>query len=201
MLQSRWVTNFKVIEQKDGARVRIVIKDVAQTKAKSSGVSSPTPSTEGLKLCLALGAKFAMHLISLYVSAFMHTPLSSKGKYMVKLPLSVTWSDDHSPMHLELRRVLNGLRPASLEWLNYVTKIVFPMNLTADPREPCFPSEPAGMIVVYVDDVLCFGFDAMFGIKIHHLLNKVVPTKIIGKIDMKRGGQLKFVGREFSFSE
>lgn len=53
VLQSRWVTNFKVmgIDQKDGVRARIVIKDFAQTKAKSAGVSFPTPSTEGLKLC------------------------------------------------------------------------------------------------------------------------------------------------------
>lgn len=99
---------------------------------------------------------------------------------MVKLPLPMTWGDDHSLKYLELREV---------------TTIVFPMKLIANRREPCIRTGFAGMIVFFVDDVLRFGFDANFGSKIHSWLNKVVTTKITGKIDVKRGGQLKFVGR------
>ena len=136
-------------------RSRIVVKDFASTKAKSSVVSSPTPSTEGLKSVLALAAQEKMFLTGLDVSAaFMHTPLRSHCKYMVKMPLSLTW-EDGSPIYLELNRALNGLRPASGEWLHYVTSIVKPMKLeTADEREPCILAGPDGLVVIYVDDIL-----------------------------------------------
>ena len=85
VLTSRWVTTHKIIDGQDGVRSRIVVKDFASTKAKSSGVSSPTPSTEGLKSVLALAAQEKMFLTGLDVSAaFMHTPLRSHCKYMVK---------------------------------------------------------------------------------------------------------------------
>ena len=94
VLTSRWVTTHKVIEGQDGVRSRIVVKDFASTKAKASGVSSPTPSTEGLKSVLALAAEHKMFLTGLDVSAaFMYTPLRCHCKYMVKMPLSLTWED------------------------------------------------------------------------------------------------------------
>lgn len=106
VLTSRWVTTHRVIEGEDGVRSRIAVKDFASTKAKSSGVSSPTPSTEGLKAVLALASANKMHLTSLDVSAaFMHTPLRSHCKYMVKMPLSLTW-EDGSPIYLEMQRAL-----------------------------------------------------------------------------------------------
>ena len=195
ILTSRWVTNFKIIEMKDGVRARVVVKDFADSKAKATGVSSPTPSTEGLKSVLALASRFHMYLTSLDVSAaFMHTPLRSHCKYVIKLPLSVTWPDN-PPMYLELRRALNGLRPASLEWLHYVTSLVEPVGLTTDSREPCILPGPQGLMVIYVDDILCCGFDSKFGKKIHSLLMKEVPTKVTGVIDAKAGGQIRFIGR------
>ena len=187
VLTSRWVTTHKIIDGQDGVRSRIVVKDFASTKAKSSGVSSPTPSTEGLKSVLALAAQEKMFLTGLDVSAaFMHTPLRSHCKYMVKMPLSITW-EDGSPIYLELNRALNGLRPASGEWLHYVTSIVKPMNLTADEREPCILSGPDGLVVIYVDDILIASPHEGFAKKVHELLNSVVPTKITGCSPFKGG--------------
>ena len=195
ILTSRWVTTHKVIEGQDGVRSRIVVKDFASTKAKASGVSSPTPSTEGFKAVLALAAEHKMFLTGLDVSAaFMHTPLRSHCKYMVKMPLSLTW-EDGSPIYLELKRALNGLRPASGEWLHYVTSIVKPMNLTADEREPCVLAGPDGLVVIYVDDILIASPHEGFAKEIHELLNSVVPTKVTGHVHPSKGGQLKFVGR------
>ena len=163
-------------------RSRIVVKDFASTKTKSSGVSSPTPSTEGLKSVLALAAQEKMFLTGLDVSAaFMHTPLRSHCKYMVKMPLSLTW-EDGSPIYLELNRALTGLRPASGEWLHYVTSIVKPMNLTADEREPCILAGPDGLVVIYVDDILIASPHEGFAKKVHELLNSVVPTKTTGSV-------------------
>ena len=195
VLTSRWVTTHKIIDGQDGVRSRIVVKDFASTKAKSSGVSSPTPSTEGLKSVLALAAQEKMFLTGLDVSAaFMHTPLRSHCKYMVKMPLSLTW-EDGSPIYLELSRALNGLRPASGEWLHYVTSILKPLNLTADEREPCILAGPEGLVVIYVDDILIASSREGFAKKIHELLNSVVPTKVTGFVHPSKGGQLKFVGR------
>ena len=169
------------------------MKDFATGKAKAEGVSSPTPST-GLKACLALASFCHMTLAALDVSAaFMHTPLKSR-KYIIKCPLSLTWGDG-SPMYLELKRALNGLRPASGEWLAYVTSILAPLGLASDAREPCILSGAEGLVVVYGDDILCCGLDKMFYEKIHKLLNTVVPTKLTGVIDGTKGGQLRFVGR------
>ena len=94
-----------------------------------------------------------------------------------------------------LKRALNGLRPASGEWLHYVTSIVKPMNLTADEREPCILAGPDGLVVIYVDDVLIASPHEGFAKKVHELLNSVVPTKITRSVQPSKGGQLKFVGR------
>ena len=194
ILTARWVTNFKIVLGQDGVRARIVIKDFATSKAKSIGASSPTPSVEGLKCVLAIAAQNAMYLTALDVSAaFMHTPLKEK-KYCIKMPLSVTWVDG-SPLYLVLSRALNGLRPASREWLDYCTGLVEPLGLRSDSREPCILSGSLGFLVIYVDDILCVGFSEDFGKKVHGLLAEHVPTKFTGAVDPVKGGRLKFVGR------
>ena len=54
IIPCRWVTTEKVIDGEDGVRVRIVVKDIASGggKAKSLGISSPTPSSESIKMAL-----------------------------------------------------------------------------------------------------------------------------------------------------
>ena len=47
----------EVIDGEDGVRARIVVKDIASGggKAKSLGISSPPPSSESIKMALAIG--------------------------------------------------------------------------------------------------------------------------------------------------
>ena len=54
IIPCRWVTTEKVIDGEDGVRARIVVKDIASGggKAKSLGISSPTPSSESIKMAL-----------------------------------------------------------------------------------------------------------------------------------------------------
>ena len=116
----RWVTNAKIIDDKPGVRSRIVVKDIAQGagKAKSLGISSPTPSTESLKMAVAVGGHANSYVTTLDCSAaFMHTPLGKERKVIVKLPVSISW-EDLSPVYVDLERSLNGLRSASLDWLS-----------------------------------------------------------------------------------
>ena len=88
-----------------------------------------------------------MFLAGLDVSAaFIHTPWRSHCQYMVKMPLSLTW-EDGSPIYLELKCALKGLRPASGEWLYYVISIAKPMKLTADEREPCILAGSDGLVI------------------------------------------------------
>ena len=46
-----------MIDGEDGVRARIVVKDIASGggKAKSLGISSPTPSSESIKMALGIG--------------------------------------------------------------------------------------------------------------------------------------------------
>ena len=57
IIPCRWVTTEKVIDGEDGVRARIVVKDIASGggKAKSLGISSPTPSSESIKMALGIG--------------------------------------------------------------------------------------------------------------------------------------------------
>ena len=101
-------------------------------------ISSPTPSVESLRILLAYAARFDMELASFDVSqAFMHTPLKHR-KACVKLPLSVSFPNGE-PVYLALFEALNGLRIASLAWLEYITSDVLgPLGLRSCAREPCF---------------------------------------------------------------
>ena len=59
--------------------------------ARKLGISSPTPSIEGLHFVLTLAAQRALRLKGLDVShAFMHSPLPHGHVIVLKLPLSVS---------------------------------------------------------------------------------------------------------------
>ena len=129
----------------------------------------------------------------------MHTPLDeSKRKIIVKLPLSVSWGDDSgSPVYLLLKKSLNGIRSASLDWLQFAQSIVKgPMNLVSSPTDPCVFTAPGIIMVIYVDDIIIIiSKDRETGSKVQALFNKHVPTKLTGVLEPSKDGQLKFVGR------
>ena len=92
--------------------------------------------------------------------AFMATPLRVRD-VLIRLPLNIlSLSGEALYMHLE--KALNGLRSASLEWVNYlsgfVSKVRNDKGLKNWSLEPCLftgqmRSGPSALLV-YVDDFL-----------------------------------------------
>ena len=172
-------------------------KDIAQGagKAKSLGISSPTPSTESLKMAVAVGGHANSYVTTLDCSAaFMHTPLGKERKVIVKLPVSISW-EDLSPVYVDLERSLNGLRSASLDWLSFVQGIVKPIGLKSTAANPCVFTGTGVIMIIYVDDVLIVSSKPETGKLIWDKLNEKVPTKMTGCLKPNQGGSVKFVGR------
>ena len=72
-----------MIDGEDGVRARIIVKDLASGggKAKSLGISSPTPSAESMKMALGIGGYSNAHGWTLDCSAaLMHTPLERRER-------------------------------------------------------------------------------------------------------------------------
>ena len=193
----RWVTNAKVIKDKWGVRARIVVKDVAVgPKAKTLGFSSPTPSAESIKVALAVGGFSDAYVWTLDCSAaFMHTPLNNPRKIIVKLSISISW-EDNSAVYVDLVKSLNGIRSASLDWLEFAQSIVGePMKVKASAADPCVFSGEGLLMIIYVDDILVISKDSSVGKRVQDLLNEHVPTKMTGILEPHKVGQVKFVGR------
>ena len=194
IIPCRWVTTEKVIDGEDGVRARIVVKDIASGggKAKSLGISSPTPSSESIKMALAIGGYSNAYGWTLDCSAaFMHTPLGKERKVIVRFPASMSWPE----LFMDLGKSLNGIRSASLDWLEYVQGIVKPLGLTCDVTSPCVFTAPGTVMIIYVDDLLIFSNKPDMGKKIWEKLNVVVPTKVTGQLFPNQEGSMKFVGR------
>ena len=136
LIPSRWVAAYKSPTR---VRARIVAKDLNRgTSARKLGISSPTPSVDGLHFVLALAARRGWQMKGLDVShAFMHSPISKKECIIVlQLPQSVSLPDG-SLAYLLLYRALNGLRDASLAWLNLLSDSIKAVGLVTDDMEPC----------------------------------------------------------------
>ena len=135
LIQSRWVAAYKSSER---VRTRIVAKDFNRgSSARSLGFSSPTPSIESVHLVLAMAATRKMLLRALDVShAFMHSPLGTGVHVVLKMPLSISFPSGEATYYL-LEKALNGLRDASLAWLQLLTFTVEHVGLWSDSLEPC----------------------------------------------------------------
>ena len=202
LIGSRWVCAFK---SESRVRARIVTKDFSRgATAKSLGFSSPTPSVESLHLVLATASSRGYHLRSLDIShAFMHSPLTGQVVIVLKLPLSVSLRSGEA-CYLVLSKSLNGLRDASLCWLNLLSETMESVGLYSDSLEPCVyggevvkDSKWLGnvMAIVYVDDILVASSSLEAEEFVVDTISKVVPTKATGKIGSGDSGSLTFIGR------
>ena len=76
---------------------------------------------------------------------------------VLKLPLSVSMMNG-SPPYLLLYKALNGLRDASLHWLNLLNASIRGVGLVSDEVEPCIyqviVNGEIALLVAYVDDLL-----------------------------------------------
>jgi len=156
VIPSRWVSAYK---SETRVRVRIVAKDINKgVSVRKLGISSPTPSIEGLHFVLLLASRRALRLKGLDVShAFMYFPLPRGLVIVLMLPLSVSMMDG-SPAYLLLYKALNGLRDASLHWLNLLSDSIRGIGLVSDEIEPCIYQGivhgEIALLVAYVDDLL-----------------------------------------------
>ena len=203
VIQSRWVCAYK---GETRVRCRIVAKDFNRgSSAKSLGFSSPTPSIESVHLVLAIACKRGYRLRSLDIShAFMHSPIRGGTKIVLKLPLSVSLVSGE-PGFMILDKALNGLRDASLCWLELLSDTVESVGLWNDSLEPCVYGgaihDEDGVFlghtlaIVYVDDILLASSTEEAEDRVAKALNKVVPTKTTGLITPSDGGSLTFIGR------
>ena len=205
VIASRWV----VARKSDiKVRARVVAKDLNRgIAARSLGYSAPTPSTEALNMVLSWAALHDWRLTSLDVShAFMHSPLPNSETIVLRLPQSISLLDG-SPSFLLLKRALNGLRDASLHWLNLLAKTIRVTGVWSDTQEPCVyqgsvskKGKMVGLValVVYVDDILVISSNAAAEAVLFEATSKAVPTKVAGTIypSDSGGGSLTFIGRQ-----
>ena len=205
----RWVSAFK---SETRVRCRIVAKDLARgSSAKALGLSSPTPSIEGLHLFLTLASNRDLRMLSIDVShAFMHSPIPKGESIALRLPLSVSF-ESGDPVHLLLHHSLNGLRNASAHWMMLLSKTIQSIGLWSDSIEPCIyggyiKDEDSGaaagfaMLVAYVDDILIASSTAKAEEIIKKKIGSVVPVKVTGQVcrSSDGGGELTFIGRKIS---
>ena len=204
LIPSRWVAAYKSPTR---VRTRIVAKDLNRgTSARKLGISSPTPSVDGLHFVLALAARRGWQMKGLDVShAFMHSPISKKECIVLQLPQSVSLPDG-SLAYLLLYRALNGLRDASLAWLNLLSDSIKAVGLLTDDMEPCVYQGciqrngvhvGSAMLVAYVDDLLLCSDSNEVEKLVEDTIGAVVPLKETGRIRTaeKGGGSLVFIGR------
>ena len=135
LIPSRWVSAYKSPTR---VRARIVAKDLNRgVSARKLGISSPTPSVDGLHFVLALAAQRQWQLKGLDVAhAFMHSPIPKSECIVLQMPQSVSL-EDGSLAYLVRYRALNGLRDASLAWLNLLSESIKAVGLVTDDMEPC----------------------------------------------------------------
>ena len=204
IIQARWVVARKSDVK---VRARIVAKDIKKHQtARQLGYSSPTPSVESLHVILAHAAVSDFYLRSLDIShAFMHSPLPKEESIVLKLPQSVSMLDG-TQAFLHLRKALNGLRDASLHWLNLLATTIRRTGLWSDATEPCVyqgsvtkRGTVVGIIglVVYVDDLLLTASSRQAEEVVIKALSGAVPTKVTGAIlpSDQGGGSLTCIGR------
>ena len=204
LIPSRWVSAYKSPTR---VRARIVAKDLNRgVSARKLGISSPTPSVDGLHFVLALAAQRQWQLKGLDVAhAFMHSPIPKRECIVLQMPQSVSL-EDGSLAYLVLYRALNGLRDASLAWLNLLSESIKAVGLFTDDMEPCIyqgcirrkgRQVGSAILIAYVDDLLlCSDSDEVEKI-VEETIGAVVPLKETGKIKKaaQGGGSLIFIGR------
>ncbi|MCV6575719.1 MAG: Ty1/Copia family ribonuclease HI, partial [Cohaesibacter sp.] len=137
--------------------------------------------------------------------AFMHSPIPKKECIVLQLPQSVSL-EDGSLAYLVLYRALNGLRDASLAWLNLLSESIKSVGLITDDMEPCIYQGciqrkgkhiGSAILIAYVDDLLlCSDSDDVEKV-VEDTIGAVVPLKETGRIKKARegGGSLIFIGR------
>ena len=199
-ISCRWVNGQKT---EVTVRSRLVARQIAKGggNARDLAISSPTSSSESLRLCLAECGLRGLCVLGLDVSAaFMASPITEKVVLM--LPTSYAW-EDGSRVYLLCYKALNGLRSSGKAWVLHLGSVAKKASLTAGRIETTlfagyFLNGPDWVQVVsYVDDILIFSESMKVCQKVYDYFASHLKIKETGRID-KQNGQIKFLGREIS---
>lgn len=204
ILGTRWVITRKIRNGVEEVRCRCVVQDVRDgVSATMYGFSSPTASVEAMKIVLAMAGLYDMALIGADVAtAYMSAPLPQGVKSIIRLPAGTYYSSGDS-VYCLLTNAINGLRPASLAWVLFFSKLVRKV-LSLQPSE-VDPTLFAGfynsnyvIIVTYVDDLLILGPNLKICQEMLSKLAATIDIRQTGAIGntSEHGGCLTFLGRK-----
>ena len=215
IISTRWVVVNKHDAIKgDIVRSRLVVRDFATgPSAAELGVSSPTASSEALKVVLSyLAQKSSFRKKSkkggvgktawvLDVStAFLHAPVIHPA--VVSLPTGME-DEDGEPLFVILEKAMNGLRSAGMSWYRHLADLLDQEGLTACVtkktifagryRKGVAETEEENHLIVlmYVDDLLVVGDDRNIQ-KLVDELSKKLRLKVTGKLEEDR---IRFLGK------
>ena len=215
IISTRWVVVNKHDAIKgDIVRSRLVVRDFATgPSAAELGVSSPTASSEALKVVLSyLAQKSSFRKKStkggvgktawvLDVStAFLHAPVIHPA--VVSLPTGME-DEDGEPLFVILEKAMNGLRSAGMSWYRHLADLLDQEGLTACVTEKTIfagryrkgvaeaDEENHLIVLMYVDDLLVVGDDRNIQ-KLVDELSKKLRLKVTGKLEEDR---IRFLGK------
>ena len=215
IISTRWVVVNKHDAIKgDIVRSRLVVRDFATgPSAAELGVSSPTASSEALKVALSyLAQKSSFRKKSkkggvgktawvLDVStAFLHAPVIHPA--VVSLPTGME-DEDGEPLFVILEKAMNGLRSAGMSWYRHLADLLDQEGLTACVTEKTIfagryrkgvaetEEENHLIVLMYVDDLLFVGDDRNIQ-KLVDELSKKLRLKVTGKLEEDRS---RFLGK------
>ena len=202
-ISCRWVNNQKT---ESTVRSRLVARQIARggSNAKDLAISSPTSSTESLRICLAEAGWKGLCIVGLDVStAFMASPITEH--VVLLLPNSYTWSDG-SRVFLYCYKAINGLRSSGKAWVLHLGNVAKQAKLEAGKVETTLfcgyflNGDHWIQIVSYVDDLLIFGESMAICKQVYEFFASKLRVKETGRIDsaLNGGGRIKFLGREIS---
>ena len=215
IISTRWVVvNKRDAIKGDIVRSRLVVRDFATgPSAAELGVSSPTASSEALKVVLSyLAQKSSFRKKSkkggvgktawvLDVStAFLHAPVIHPA--VVSLPAGME-DEDEEPLFVILEKAMNGLRSAGMSWYRHLADLLDQEGLTACVTEKTIfagryrkgvaetEEENHLIVLMYVDDLLVVGDDRNIQ-KLVDELSKKLRLKVTGKLEEDR---IRFLGK------
>ena len=214
IIPCRWVLTRKT--DQDGSKIcraRCVAQQVASGAASASalGISSSTPSLEGLRVILSCIYTFDLFAETIDISAaFLNSPLPHDVHAVVRLPGDLSMSPSaQAPVYCDLRVAMNGLRAASKAWLDLCTGICASTGVLPCPTEPTILAGTAAksragvILLVYVDDIIIAATHPDGIAEIREALSAHVKVKTTGVMTNSKGqgGHLHFLGKDITRSQ
>jgi hypothetical protein len=191
ILNCLWLFKNKLLPngQLDKRKARLVILGNQQVNTKNQVHYSPVLNEISLKILLSIGVKRKLHIHQVDVqTAYLNSVLTD--------PVYVSEPDGFrtSPQNCwRLRKSVYGLRRASSDWYNHITKLLFELDFRRTLSDQCVFVNDDLIIGLYVDDLLVIGSDLQKIEKFKKTLSDSVEITDKGQIN-------QFLGWEFEYN-